>query len=90
MTTGFESLDIIPRGVDKGFGLRHLCQELGIKTSQVMAFGDNLNDLQMLEEAGVAIAPSNAREEIKAVSDHIIGHHKDGAVLDYIEKEVLA
>ncbi len=90
VTTGFESLDIIPRGVDKGFGLRHLCQELGISTNQVMAFGDNLNDLQMLEEAGVAVAPANAREEIKAVSHHIIGHHKDGSVLDFIEKEVLA
>ncbi|KXT76913.1 Cof-type HAD-IIB family hydrolase [Streptococcus sp. DD12] len=90
VTTGFESLDIIPRGVDKGFGLRHLCQELGISTKEVMAFGDNLNDLQMLEEAGLAVAPTNARDEIKAVSDYIIGHHKEGSVLDFIEKEVLA
>ena len=85
VTTGFDSMDIILKGVDKGFGLYHLCQELGRKASDVVAFGDNLNDMEMLTFAGHAVATENARNEIKAVADEVIGHHKDGAVFDYME-----
>ena len=103
VTTGFDSMDIILKGVDKGFGLYHLCQELGRhapvvtipsycrchdeprRSSDVVAFGDNLNDMEMLTFAGRAIATENARDEIKAVADEVIGHHKDGAVFDYME-----
>ena len=85
VTTGFDSMDIILKGVDKGFGLYHLCQELGCKASDVVAFGDNLNDMEMLTFAGHAVATENARDEIKAVADEVIGHHKDGAVFDFME-----
>ena len=85
VTTGFDSMDIILKGVDKGFGLYHLCQELGRQASDVVAFGDNLNDMEMLTFAGRAVATENARDEIKAVADEVIGHHKDGAVFDYME-----
>ena len=47
--------------------------------------GDNLNDMEMLTFAGRAVATENARHEIKAVADEVIGHHKDGAVFDYME-----
>lgn len=90
VTTGFDSMDIIPQGVDKGFGLDHLCQELGLEAADVVGFGDNLNDKEMLIFAGRAIAMENARDEIKAIADEVIGHHKDGAVLDYMESLVLA
>ena len=85
VTTGFDSMDIILKGVDKGFGLYHLCQELGRQASDVVAFGDNLNDMEMLTFAGCAVATENARDEIKEVADEVIGHHKDGAVFDYME-----
>jgi len=85
VTTGFDSMDIILKGVDKGFGLYHLCQELGRQASDVVAFGDNLNDMEMLTFAGRAVATENARDEIKVVADEVIGHHKDGAVFDYME-----
>ena len=85
MTTGFDSMDIILKGVDKGFGLYHLCKELGRQASDVVAFGDNLNDMEMLTFAGHAVATENARDEIKVVADEVIGHHKDGAVFDYME-----
>ena len=85
VTTGFDSMDIILKGVDKGFGLYHLCQELGRQASDVVAFGDNLNDMEMLTFAGCAVATENARDEIKEVADEVIGHHRDGAVFDYME-----
>ncbi|MGP6382321.1 Cof-type HAD-IIB family hydrolase [Streptococcus dysgalactiae subsp. equisimilis] len=85
VTTGFDSIDIILKEVNKGFGMDHLCLALGIEPSETIAFGDNFNDYQMLEFAGKAIATENARPEIKAISDQVIGHCNDGAVLTYLE-----
>gem|GEM_PF-112090 len=46
MTTGFESIDIVLDHVDKGFAIVELAKKLNLDMDQVMAFGDNLNDLQ--------------------------------------------
>ena len=88
MTTGFDNIDIIPNGSNKSVGLNHLCSHFGITGRHVVAFGDNQNDLDLLDFAGLAIATENAREEVKALADQIIGHCNDGAVLAYLEEEV--
>lgn len=85
VTTGFEAIDIILKGVDKGVGLEKLCDKLGLTSENVLAFGDNLNDLEMLTFAGQAVAVANARPEILEVADQVIGHHSEGAVLTYLE-----
>ena len=41
--------------------------------------------MEMLTFAGCAVATENARDEIKEVADEVIGHHRDGAVFDYME-----
>ncbi len=47
--------------------------------SEAMAFGDNYNDLEMIEGVGCGVAVDNAREEVKAVANHVTLHHaKDG------------
>ncbi|PZO95946.1 MAG: HAD family hydrolase [Streptococcus pyogenes] len=88
VTTGFDSIDVMLSGVNKGFGLQHLCQALNLSLNQTLAFGDNFNDLQMLTCAGKAIATANARPEIKAVADELIGHCNSQAVLQYLERMV--
>jgi len=56
---------------DKGVGLRQLCQALGIALDEVMAFGDNYNDLPMLELAGQPyLMRSAAPELLSQVSSH--------------------
>ena len=52
---------------------------------QVMAFGDNLNDLHMMQVVGHPIAPENARPEILELAEAVIGHHKDQSVMSYME-----
>ncbi|MFC3931404.1 Cof-type HAD-IIB family hydrolase [Streptococcus dentapri] len=85
LTTGFKSVDIILLDVDKSTGLKSMCQELGIEASQVIAFGDNMNDYQMMQFAGTAIATANARQEIKDLANEVIGHCNDQAVISYME-----
>ncbi len=58
-------LDLLPPGVSKGWALERLATRLGIDRKEVMAIGDNWNDLEMLEWAGQAVLMSNAAQELK-------------------------
>ncbi len=51
----------------------------------VVAFGHNLNDMEMLTFAGTRLSYENARDEIKAVADEVIGHIKMVQSFDYME-----
>ena len=88
LTSGYECLDVMLDHVDKGNGLRHLCEILGILPSEVVAFGDNYNDEQMLRFAGSAIVPENAVPEIKEIADLVIADHDTGSVIAYMEELV--
>lgn len=62
-------LDLLPLGCSKGTALRRLAQMRGLAREEVMAIGDNLNDLEMLEYAGRAIVMANAGPELLAVAE---------------------
>jgi hydroxymethylpyrimidine pyrophosphatase-like HAD family hydrolase len=47
------------------------CGLLGIETDHVAAFGDSENDLEMISNCGIGIAPSNGMEVVKKVADHV-------------------
>ena len=57
-------LDLLPPGCSKGAALDSLARIRGLEREQIMAIGDNLNDLEMLEYAGRAVVMANASEEI--------------------------
>lgn len=82
--SGFGAIDLISRGVNKGSALEWLCSRLGVKSTEVVAFGDASNDLEMLHFAGRGVAMGNATQLVKDKADIIIGENKDGAVLKYI------
>jgi hypothetical protein len=88
MTSGYECLDVMLDHVNKGTGLSHLCEVLGISASEVIAFGDNYNDEHMLHFAGTAVAPENAVPEIKELANLIIADHDTGSVMAYMEEIV--
>ena len=62
-----------------------VAKKLGITMDQVMAFGDNLNDLHMMQVVGHPVAPENARPEILELAETVIGHHQDQSVIAYME-----
>jgi Cof subfamily protein (haloacid dehalogenase superfamily) len=57
-------LDLLPPGCSKGAALDSLARIRGLERNQIMAIGDNLNDLEMLEYAGRAVVMANAGEEV--------------------------
>ncbi len=64
-------LNLISPGLSKGKAIEALVNHLGITTAEVVAVGDWLNDLPMLETAGMAVAMGNAHPDVKAVADYV-------------------
>ena len=77
--------DVINPDNSKLEGIRIVGEEFGFSMDQVMAFGDNLNDLHMMQVVGHPVAPENARPEILELAETVIGHHKDQSVIAYME-----
>lgn len=65
------AVELGPKDCNKATGLRELAGILGIKSEEIMACGDYLNDLEMLKEAGVGVAVANAHEEVKRHADYV-------------------
>jgi Cof subfamily protein (haloacid dehalogenase superfamily) len=61
-------LDLLPRGVSKGWALERLAARLGVERSETMAIGDNWNDVRMLEWAGQGIVMANATMELRKLA----------------------
>jgi hypothetical protein len=81
--------EIAPAGITKWSGVAGLAAAWGIAASAVCAVGDDLNDLPMVRAAGLGLAMGNARPELKAVSDAVVGPH-DGSGIEDVAELVLA
>lgn len=66
----YEYLDISPKGISKNTALSFLENYLNIDNSEVMAVGDNLNDLDMVKNSGIGVAVANAYTELKNVAKY--------------------
>ena len=62
-------LDILPRGCSKGVALAQLAERRGVPQAQVMAIGDNWNDLEMLRWAGQPVLMANAPPELRGLAE---------------------
>ena len=65
---------------NKGDAIRALCAHLGISVEESIAFGDGLNDLTMIETAGLGVAMENGEATVKAAAQRIAPHHGEDGV----------
>jgi len=79
-------VNIVNPGVSKGAALKALAAHHGISLEEVIAIGDGLNDITLLEVAGTAVAMGNAFPEVKKVADYITLDVKDSGVAAAIKK----
>ena len=68
---GLEGADVIAKESSKANGLKILCEYFHISVSETYAFGDSMNDLEILQEAGTGIAMGNAVPKLKEVADYV-------------------
>jgi len=72
-------IDVTNLGCDKGSALQRYCELKGIQAQEVVAFGDNYNDLSMIHYAGTGIAMGNAVEDLKKVANEVtLSNNEDG------------
>lgn len=82
---GMAHLEVFAHGVSKAAAVRSLKKRLCV--DRVVAFGDNLNDLPMLEAADYAVAVGNAFDEVKQAADAVIGPNTADSVAEFIMKD---
>lgn len=83
-TSGTDFVEITHASATKGQALAELCVELGIEPENVAAFGDQTNDLDMLQWAGRGYAMANAAPAVKQVASHHAPHHAEDGVAQVI------
>jgi hypothetical protein len=83
-------LEVVKKGINKGEALKYLVEYLKIKKENVLAIGDNYNDLEMISLAGIGACVANATEDVKKVSKYICKNDfKNGGVKEVLEKYIL-
>lgn len=83
--TSTKLLEVLPKGITKVTGIQRLINSLGIKMSEVMAFGDYDNDIDMLNAAGLGVVVENGSAAAKASADLIIGACDQNGPAKFIE-----
>lgn len=68
---GYIQGELINRQFDKGRAVKRVCEFLGIPPKDSVAFGDSMNDREMLESAGLSICMGNGSEELKQIADDV-------------------
>jgi Cof subfamily protein (haloacid dehalogenase superfamily) len=79
-------LDILNRACSKGHALRRWTEKHGIPREQIMAIGDNYNDLEMLEFAGLAFVMGNASEDMKQSGWKVTASNAENGVARALEE----
>lgn len=85
-TSGAPFLEVAAGGVTKATGMRRLAAHLGATREDVVAFGDNRNDVELLAWAGTGVAMGNALPEVLAVADEVTASNDEDGVALVVER----
>lgn len=80
---GFE---ISPAGIDKSYGLKKIAAFLNISTQEILAIGDQNNDIEMIMTAGIGVSVANASDALKGISDYICTTETASGVIEAIKR----
>jgi hydroxymethylpyrimidine pyrophosphatase-like HAD family hydrolase len=87
-SAGVTVLEVFDPAVNKWEGIMHVARRHNIDPSQIIAIGDDVNDVPMISRAGLGVAMGNARPEVQAVAKRVIGHNKDEGLAVFLEELV--
>ena len=82
-------LEIMPKNIDKASSLERLRLQLGLERAEIAACGDGLNDISMIQYAGLGIAMANAQEAVKRVCDFVTKSNEEEGVAYAIDRFIL-
>lgn len=82
------SLEVNAERATKGHGLALVAEHYGIPLTEVLAIGDHLNDVPMMQVAGLSVAVANARPEVKRECDAVVARHDEDGFHEAVERFV--
>jgi Cof subfamily protein (haloacid dehalogenase superfamily) len=88
LALGLDVLEVFDPAVNKWEGIQHVARRHGIRSEQIIAIGDDVNDLPMLKNAGLGVSMGNARPEIQAVAKRVIGTNREEGLARFLEELV--
>lgn len=80
------NIEIMNKGVNKGHAVKRLAEFLGINREEIITFGDNYNDLSMIEYAGMGVAMGNAEDLVKEKANYITDKNTESGVAKALNK----
>lgn len=83
-------LEVVPCGIDKANTLGALLSHLNITREEVIAIGDGVCDVNMLQIAGLGIAMGHSQDSVKVCADYVTASNEEDGVAQAIEKMILA
>lgn len=86
---GYSLLEVSACGVSKATGLERLTALNGIRPDEVVAFGDNINDLEMLQFAGLGVAMGNAPDVVKQAAKAVTASNDEDGVAQLLDQYIL-
>ncbi len=83
-----EVLEVFDPAVNKWEGVKLVAQRHGVAEHEIIAIGDDVNDLPMIANAGLGVAMGNARPEVLAIAKRVIGSNADEGLAQFLEELV--
>lgn len=83
------NIELMAEGVGKGYGLERLCKSLNMPIEKTIGIGDNENDIDLIESAGLGVAMDNADPAIKEFADLVTSSNDDNGVGLIVQKYML-
>lgn len=79
-------IEVVRKGIHKAFALEKVANYFGIPRERIIAFGDEDNDLEMIDYAGVGVAMGNAIDELKNIATHTTNTNEESGVGKFLAK----
>ena len=83
-------LEVVPCGVDKANTFGVLMERLGVTRDEVIAIGDGVADVTMLQQAGMGVAMGHAQDSVKICADYVTASNEEDGVAQAVEKLILS
>jgi Cof subfamily protein (haloacid dehalogenase superfamily) len=81
-----DNMELIPLGIDKATALQELQQRTGIPIERTIVFGDGMNDIGMMKQAGVSVAMGNAVPAVKEVAKYETASNTEDGIAKFLDK----
>ncbi|WP_172199480.1 Cof-type HAD-IIB family hydrolase [Saccharibacillus qingshengii] len=87
--SSMENLEINPEGISKASGIAQVCELLDITMEQVIAVGDSMNDIAVIEAVGLGVAMGNAQDAVKQMADIVVASNNEDGIVQVIREYLL-